>query len=1239
MQYILRFIGVLIFTLALLTVNSGSLAQSAAEEGDPPITALISISAADENGMVTISGAAGAVFPAASVTIRNLYTGDRVTVNAGITGSFSAQIYGPFNTPFWISPASSIPNELRDPSGSLPGGPGTIIYGSPPESRSAQTPITQIILDGNLDDWSDDLFVADNIGAFRNQNSLYLTYQDAVPQGAIVAVVLVTDRNTYEVAFNPLQPQNATLQQLAPTLLDPIPVALALESNDDGNILETRISLNDLTLTPETPFSLDRLIVRTDGEEELSSEIMEAPIPYLDEQDGIVYAGGQMSGNLTRFSASGNSVVAGLETLAPSVRWDTRGRASTINLNAGDSLTLEFDLALTVPDLPQPAPRIAPTGIISLQPVAIDSDGDGIADQNIVAGNANNGWSNIFTASGLALDNLSGDFTLGALTVNPSDVIRQGEELLFGMRFEADLRSDLPAGLYVPTFRLRDGEETRLPIVLNVGGITETHLPFVLLYDQPSDGSRGVLADTDQPTIALSNRVRFNSDTYVLPPGNYPLEPYLPDLMPNTYSTFTAPLLPLLFPGGRLNVTVTRPDGDVDELPSAAIVQNRLSTTEINERDRFGAQSPVDVYRLTTLNDELSAYNFDAYGEYTISLNGTVEDLWGNRYSGGGEYTIMIADLFDLTAGTLPGTPFMAGDPVYAGLTLSPQLPAEVTVTAQFYPVDGSAMVETGFSGFANSNGYFNPSEALIFDSAGEYVLHYEARYASDDGRIWAGSMTTAGVVGNPESTLVAHGQRGLATYTDNPQAWFTTASYPYNADVTVDPIVNYPFQSGDVVALADNAQNGINPVIAVQDLGGAYSDWLLGTLGGGYQGTQFSRLAAEGRLPLIPVLGGPETPYTAALLPDFIVNQAYAYVSAVRPDVTVRQFVQGMADGDLPLYWDNDDPLNRQIGAGSSGQQPGDYTFLFGGAVIRNAEAGLQDTAIYASLAVVEDADSTARVFPPYHGAAGGPDGGALLTIDNRAIDAFFVPTSFRSGQVMRLGDTVSLAGQVAPTLTSNVDISITAPDGTQRTINSQTNRIGYFYDPAQDFAADQTGIWTIDLTVTPIGMSSSGLPESPSVSGTMAGVSGRYAFYVIDSDTQALDWDLGGDVEIFRNAITPVNFSLVVPPDWTESTAEVTVTTAGYLIAQEAIVVRNGSISYQYNQPTLARSITALESTGTGIGQFGSDVVTITFAASGLDGDGQPAIRTRTITIFHDRLISYESQIAPATTGGDSS
>ncbi len=105
-------------------------------QGDPPNAALINISAPDEQGVVTISGASGAVFPLAQLAIRNLFTEQTVYVNASITGTFTTTLYGPGRTPFWISPAVSIPDNLRNRPVGLPGGSGIIIYGNASESIS-----------------------------------------------------------------------------------------------------------------------------------------------------------------------------------------------------------------------------------------------------------------------------------------------------------------------------------------------------------------------------------------------------------------------------------------------------------------------------------------------------------------------------------------------------------------------------------------------------------------------------------------------------------------------------------------------------------------------------------------------------------------------------------------------------------------------------------------------------------------------------------------------------------------------------------------------------------------------------------------------------------------------------------------------------------------------------------------------------------------------------------------------
>ncbi len=71
-----------------------------------------------------------------------------------------------------------------------------------------------------------------------------------------------------------------------------------------------------------------------------------------------------------------------------------------------------------------------------------------------------------------------------------------------------------------------------------------------------------------------------------------------------------------------------------------------------------------------------------------------MEDVWGNRYSGGGTYHVIAAEPLDLTPGVLPGTPFEVGDAINLGVHLSPGVPADVTVTVRIYPLDGSDVIE-----------------------------------------------------------------------------------------------------------------------------------------------------------------------------------------------------------------------------------------------------------------------------------------------------------------------------------------------------------------------------------------------------------------------------------------------------------------------------------------------------------------------------------------------------------------
>src|SRR5690606_24432744 len=275
---------------------------------------------------------------------------------------------------------------------------------------------------------------------------------------------------------------------------------------------------------------------------------------------------------------------------------------------------------------------------------------------------------------------------------------------------------------------------------------------------------------------------------------------------------------------------VTRPDNTRNNFSNVVIQQNRLSTPERNEATLFGRQSPVDIYRLTSGNAQLTAYPFDQYGEYRIRLSAEIEDIWENRYTGGGEYRVVIAEPLDLTPGVLSGTPFEVGDTLNVGLHLAPAVPASVSIRVRVYPLQGR-MIERTYEGQANRFGYFHSDdEPFVFETPGEYVIDYDARYRASDGREWAASLRSAGVIASPDSGLIAHGSRGLAGLNDmSPRpAWYSVDEYLNVLGVRLANVhLNSPYHSGDVAWLGEDASSGLQPVIRIQDVMGEYASQL----------------------------------------------------------------------------------------------------------------------------------------------------------------------------------------------------------------------------------------------------------------------------------------------------------------------------------------------------------------------------------------------------------------------------
>ena len=1264
-----RFLFALVGFWALL-VLSGTIPRSSAQAavprptlGDPPVASLITFSPPDAEGRITITGLAGAVVPNGSVIIRNLYTEATATAPVGVTGAFTVRIFGEGNTPFWISrvDTAQTPEASRAP-GSVLGGAGTIVWADFPREIGTGD-VTRLAVDGDLSDWEtlDASRMNTTVNALRSRDALWIAVRDpqiaaieSSGEAASARVVFIADTITFAVNASLRDPGLSALERLNPnqSSLD----SLKVSAFPGAGTAEIRIPLTFLDMI--NSFSLVEVSLLNGAGEELVVYPASAEVPFEDLHDGVFRPNGSTIQNGDVFTVGG---VLG----EGAAFWTAWGRTSSLALEAGESLNVELDVTFHDVSLPSDLYLWA---AVSLQPI-IEEGENGWEYPGDVG--TNNGWSGTFF-NGLPVDNLDRDEIALIVPVAPHQLIFHENTVEFSLDFVLTLPESVEEGyrrgLYVPrlegivaqndidpTQLMMDESAhwersplfgtgagvsrqpiTRLPLVINVGGVENVPLPTALLYDTPSDGSRGIMADENQADYALSNRVIYNAPTYILPPFRdgtdtaltYILEPYLMSLLPNAYDSNAAPLIPFDFSGANANasvlrVEITKPDGTTVDLGELPILQAALSTAALNERTQFGAQSPVDMYRLTTYDPALIRFSFDQYGDYVIDSQFTIRDVWGNSYQGGGTYHLLIGEQFEIVPAVLPGTPMQVGDVFHSGVTLMPGAPADVTVNLTVYPITGGDPITQTFTGEANRYGVFAPDsdEAFTFAVPGMYVVDYEARYTDPAGRIWAASLRSVGLIESPDSVLIARGQRGLLGVDDPRLTWFRADGY---RGEEVSPVTPYfPYFSGDVVWIGETAESGIAPAIRVQDIEGVYADQVIDALIANPQ----ARIEYE-------MMTGLDAPEAAALdeLPVYGDAGGYSFVSAVRPGLSLRAFLRAGGFSGLPLWWDSDDVYNRQIGAGTTGDRPGDFAFLFGGALIRSEN--VESVSIYGALSVViDDNDSRGeRLYPPLNGAAGAGDGGALITIDDREFNMFFVPSGTPPGALLRVGEPITIAGQVAPTIAAGVNVTITAPSGAVMRYSGRANAIGYFYDPEHDLITDEIGVWTVDIEVVGDAVTSVGQSQPPYPTGSVLRADGtQYQVYVLPEESETLQSTVQRADVLIPTGVA-YNFGFTIPQEWQSPRAYVTLRTPSYILTDSTVRINGRSFGYQFAPANIRGSFPNIENEPRGSGSAVVDPMTLTVVIVGTDSAGALQMQSRQYTLFYNRLM----QLTDGSYGG---
>ena len=901
------------------------------------------------------------------------------------------------------------------------------------------------------------------------------------------------------------------------------------------------------------------------------------------------------------------------------------------------------------------------TNIQSLNEVSIGFSGQMLGDANgYQIGPAGDFLSNIMTPTGLPIERTEQEGALDIFSPNCGtgnlEWRKASDGLVADVSCEVQVESDAPTGTYVTWLRLDTPDSVREIIqpsdklltlgnalgqgnsialaMVTVGPAEPLRLTTTLLADLLQEGTRGgVLAREDADLLAIGSRIITHHNPIVPrldpygDPWRHRLDPYLPLMGITDRDPPAVPLIAFDFSNSELMITVERPDGKTDVLGPGPFMAYGVKTPTTPDGGQIAAGGGHigEIPQLLGQAD-MFEYQFPFDGDYVVHLAGHIADENGQILEVTGTFDLVVANSLDIETLLLPGTPFEVGDSLPVGLQVYPGVPADVTFTVTHIGAD-NAVTKKEYNGVANSGGWWDgDGQSFSFVTAGEYLVEVQARYPDSEERLWAGRVKYGGVVATSDGPIIAHGLRGHDALDYIPPPW------GFGIDFSADGHLQFPYFTGDILWGMEGPENrgdltgldhfhssgpgdSVNVGLSMQVLD-AEHPLVERALKQAKQmaSDQYAESLKAGQLPLVtmpeendPLNCGNRCGKGAGgsdgIRAEELSLLAYSYASVQRPGVRVREMIQG--GGPTSAYWRFTDAYHMQSGNGREGDLPGDFKFMYGGAVIRDIQAQDGVFAIYGSGWVLTDDDDPmgSRFMPPFQGNAGGPTGGPLFEVHGREVDIFFLPLGVRPGAVLEVGNTFRMAGPIMPTLPSRVEYTVTAPDGIVRSFDGRGNAVGYFYDPQDDFELDVPGLWTVDLAVTHDGMTSAGSVQKPYPKGGPLTPDGRtFTFIVKDSDTLPLN--LSTDLTMLRptnwynGGNSRATFAAVLPEDWTGTTGHVTVTMPGMVLVDTEMPVENGSITWKLYSEEMNQLAENFDTGGL------ADTVTVTYHLKDLTG-----------------------------------
>ncbi len=839
------------------------------------------------------------------------------------------------------------------------------------------------------------------------------------------------------------------------------------------------------------------------------------------------------------------------------------------------------------------------------------------------------------------------DFALYKNEFNNHGLIDGHYLLEFNLAHNHTGSSDLTMGGSVTgdnTLVSESGNPLLLPLEIGAS-LDESQEPLVFFMDTTSDGYQGVYDQVTFPNFGLNLISHMAQETPVLQRyrsdgslKEYDFSPFFPRLSAADRNSPSALYLDLDAKNSSLQITLTTPDGQDIVLPvvnGQYLRHHHDKNLNLNSRSNGGVHM-TDILQMS-LKDDTGAYtlSFTKSGDYQLKVLGTLKTLSGKTLSIDQSMGFTVADyLVTPLYATLPMMPLQAGESITPMVTLLPAIPAEVTV-AITYAMGDQTSTTTTFSGTANHSGVFVADAAMAFTQAGVYKVTISTKHTSEAGHIYAGSRVFASVVAQANPSMSTHGKRGIDNFFDQgvpANRWFSRDALNASKDYVVGSgHVLAPYEAGDIEWVEEDAAAVVRASLA-------YDASLAATQAQCNEGS-FDTWSATGELSITDCVPSAFARPLSNVLPTQGFS-AISYNAAERFSVRVRESI---GDEQAHGYWRFNDSYGNQRGVGTIGDKFSEVKFQYIGTQVNDYENSQSHFLSYASLLVLSKDDDApqndTRVFPPFNGHGSQPGGGAILSLGDRDVDGFIWPTTLIPGSVLNKGQALPFYGQMAPTLPMHLDLTITAPDGTELLHKSQANKNGFVQ--TNNLTFDQAGVYRIQPTLTyklgqftSAGMLMDPLTSDIVIDQALLALENDYFIFVKDSDNSQ---SIPMNIQLDTNPASPSTLDLASAPtfrvlknnttkDLSNTKLYTSVFMDGWILDQD---IQSASepqaLAYTLNLATLAQTFNTIDlGEQTGRENTYTDLIRISFLLEGTDSDGVKQVFTRTFTLDGENVLS---------------